>query len=73
MISVSEALILESVNPQYDERLFIDFPEITSSEHVVCKYCFECQNKKQFLYTSCCELVFFLEINEQSLVILWVN
>ena len=25
--SVSEALILESVNPQYDERLFIEFPE----------------------------------------------
>ena len=23
----SEALILESVNPQYDERLFIEFPE----------------------------------------------
>ena len=25
--SVSEALILESVNPQYDERLFIESPE----------------------------------------------
>ena len=25
--SVSEALILESINPQYDERLFIEFPE----------------------------------------------
>ena len=25
--SVSEALILDSVNPQYDERLFIEFPE----------------------------------------------
>ena len=25
--SVSEALILESVHPQYDERLFIEFPE----------------------------------------------
>ena len=25
--SVSEALILKSVNPQYDERLFIEFPE----------------------------------------------
>ena len=25
--SVSEALILESVNPQYDKRLFIEFPE----------------------------------------------
>ena len=25
--SFSEALILESINPQYDERLFIEFPE----------------------------------------------
>ena len=25
--SFSETLILESVNPQYDERLFIEFPE----------------------------------------------
>ena len=25
--SVSEALILESINPQYDERLFIEFPK----------------------------------------------
>jgi hypothetical protein len=25
--SFSEALILESVNPQYDEKLFIEFPE----------------------------------------------
>ena len=25
--SVSEALILQSVNPQYDDRLFIEFPE----------------------------------------------
>ena len=25
--SMSEALILESVNPQYYERLFIEFPE----------------------------------------------
>ena len=25
--SVSEALILESINLQYDERLFIEFPE----------------------------------------------
>ena len=25
--SVSEALILESVNPQYDKRLFIEYPE----------------------------------------------
>ena len=43
--SVSEALILELVNPQYDERLFIEFPKSTSSKHVVYKYYFECENK----------------------------
>ena len=38
--TVSEALILESVNPQYDERLFIEFPP-KYKIHVVYKYCFE--------------------------------
>ena len=36
--SVSEALILESVNPQYDDRLFIElgvhYKKIAISEHV---------------------------------------
>ena len=31
------------------------------------------KQKKQFLYTTCCELVFHREFNEQSLVILWVK
>ena len=31
------------------------------------------KQKKQFLYTTCCELVFLGEFNEQSLVILWVE
>ena len=43
--SVSEALILESGNPQYDDRLFIDlqvlYKKNTNSEHVVYKHCFE--------------------------------
>ena len=48
--SVSEALILESVNPQYDERLFIELQEkyklrILRIEEPVYKYCFECQNE----------------------------
>ena len=42
--SVSEALILESVNPQYDNRLFIELQvqhmKIKSSEHAVYKNCF---------------------------------
>ena len=77
--SFSEALTLASTNPQYDKWLFIDLPvqymKTTSSEHVVYVNCFECQNKnkKQFLYTTCSKLVFFGELNEQSLVMLWVN
>ena len=42
--SFSEALILASTNPQYDERLFIDLPvqymKTTSLEHVVYINCF---------------------------------
>ena len=49
--SVSEALILESVNPQYDGRLFIDSQLLTqkntNSEHFVYNSCFECQNKNK--------------------------
>ena len=61
---MADAIILESVNPQYDERLFIKLQKNTSSEHVEYKYCFECQNKnkKQFLYTTCSKLVFSGEI-----------
>jgi hypothetical protein len=43
----------------------LNSPKDTSSQHVVYKYCFECQlskQKKQFLYTTCCELVFFQRI-----------
>ena len=72
---MSEALIFASTNPQYDNRLFIELPvqymKIPSSEHrgnigktwvehVVHISCSECQNKKQFLYTTCSELVIFM-------------
>ena len=55
---LSEALILASINPQYDDRLFIElrvqYMNIASSEHVVYINCSECQNKnkKQFVYSS---------------------
>ena len=49
--SVTKALILESVNPQYDNRLFIELH--TSS--------------KQFLYTTCSEFVFFLFSTRNSM------
>ena len=44
----------------------------TSSEHVVYNFFLFCHSK-QYLYTTCSELVFFGDFNEQSLVILWVN
>jgi hypothetical protein len=50
---VSEALILESVNPyaQCENRLFIDLQRLTqkntNSEHVFYKNYFECQNKNK--------------------------
>ena len=59
-----EALILALTNPQYDKRLFFDLPvqymKTTSSDHVVYINCFECQNKKQFMYITCSELVIFM-------------
>ena len=64
--SLSEDPIFATTNPQYDNILFIElrvqYEKITSSEYVVYKNCFECQNKnkKQCLYTTCSELVFFL-------------
>ena len=51
--SLSEALIFASINPQFDNRLFIElgvqYMKIPSSEHVVYTNCSE----KQFLYTTC--------------------
>ena len=63
--SLSKALIFASTNPQYHKKLFIDltgqYMKTTSSEHVVYKNCFGCQNKnKQFMYTTCSELVVFM-------------
>ena len=61
--SFSEALILASTNPKYDERLFIElrvqYIRIANSEHVVYINCSECQNKKN-VYTTCSELVVFM-------------
>ena len=71
--SFSEALILASVNPQYDNRLFIElqvqYKKNTSSEHVGYKNCFECQNKnkKQYLYATCSELGIFLYWTRDSM------
>ena len=62
--SLSEAFILTSTKQQYDKRLFIDlsvqYIKTTRSEHVVYINCSECQNKKQFVYTTCSELLVFM-------------
>ena len=81
--SLLEAPILASTNPQYHKRLFIDLPvqymKTTSSEHVVYINCSECQNKnkKQFVYTTCSELVVFMYWTGKSMnnlfVILWFS
>ena len=42
--SMSEALILESVNPQYDKRLFIEFQEKYKFTKIVFLFCFDIQN-----------------------------
>ena len=60
----SEALILASTNPQYDKSLFIDllfsYMKTTSSEQVVYITCFLFWHSKQFMYTTCSELVVFM-------------
>ena len=73
--SVSEALIFESVNPQYDERLFIESPQKIKVQNMCTNIVLnvKTKTKKQIFYTTCSKLVFFGEFNEQSLVILWVN
>ena len=52
--SLSEALIFASINPQYDDRLFIElrvqYMKIPSSEHVVYTVS---KQKQQFVYTTC--------------------
>ena len=61
--SLSEALLLASINPQYDDKLFIElqvqYMKIPSSEHVenmLCTqigFCFDIQNN--LLWVSWCE------------------
>ena len=75
---MSEALIFASTNPQYDNRLFIKlrvlYMKIECLEHVqnmLCTYIdySECQNKKQFVYTTRSEHVLSLQFSCTELVI----
>ena len=58
--SMSEALIFASINPQYDNRLFIElqvqYMKIPSSNLVVYKNCF--WHSEQFSYITCSPNVF---------------
>ena len=69
---MSEALILASTNPQYDDRLFIElqvqYMKIPSSEHVVYTNCFFLfWHSEQFMYTTCSELVIFMYWTRNSM------
>ena len=63
--SLSEALVFESTNPQYDDKLFIElqvhYMQIASSEHLL------------QMFWACNLHVLNLKFNEQSVVILWVS
>ena len=64
--SFLEALILASTTPQYDKRLFIDLPVLylkTISSEQLCTYIVlnvKTKTKKQFMHTTCSELVVFM-------------
>ena len=57
--SFSEALILASINPQYDKRLFIElqvqYMKIASSEHDMYINFSECQNKYKIKTIYLCD------------------
>ena len=59
--SLSEALILASIDPLYDNRLFIELQEKIQTHHMLCtQIVLNVKTKKQFVYTTCAKLVFFL-------------
>ena len=75
--SVSEALIFESVNPQYDARLFNESPKKYKFRTCFVQILFwmskQKQNKNNFCTQHVLNSYFFGEFNEQSLFKLWVN
>ena len=64
--SFSEALIFEPVNPQYDERLFIEFPQKIQVQNMLCTNIVLNVNTKtkktQFLYTICSGLFLGIQL-----------
>ena len=48
-------------------ELRVQYMKIPLSEHVVYKNCSECQNKKQFVYTTCSEHGIFMYWTRNSM------
>jgi hypothetical protein len=74
--SFSEALILASTNPQYENRLFlqlqVQYMKIASSElanNMLCTEVVKCKNKNKFVYTTCSPPVLSLQFSYTELVI----
>ena len=65
--SLSEALILASINPKYDDRLFVELPVQYLLRCI--SNCSEGKNKNNLMYTTCTELV----IQQKICVIFWVK
>ena len=67
--SFSEALFLESVKPQYDKRLFIEFPEKYKFTTSCVQILFGMSKQKHNCIQHVLNL-YFLVVNEQSLILL---
>ena len=59
--SFSEALIFASTNPQYDDRLFIEFPEKYMFTNIVLNV--KTKQRQQFVYTTCSADILSLEFS----------
>ena len=85
---MSEALIFASINPQYDNRLFIELPvqymKTTSSEHQENMLCTKivlnvktktklCTQYVLLMFWACSFHLLNWKFNRQSFVILWVS
>ena len=70
-ISVQANLILASTNPQCNKRSFIKLPvqcmKITSSKHYT--NCFLIWHSEQFMLTKCSELVIFMYLTGNSILL----
>ena len=72
--SVSEALILESINPKYDERLLLNYKKIQVQNMLCTNIVLNFKTKKNNFCTQfVLNLYFSGEFYEQSLFILLVN